>query len=167
MDGSAISGTLSTETVAASNSSVGFPNFLFGCMDNDTSDFGTVDGLAGFGRGFISLPRQLSDSSSYDIFSYCLLPYTAAATATSPLLFGQYYSTANLVYTPMLTYDLTSYFVNMTGISINGADLGIPSTSFEYNSTNGDSGVIFDSGTTLLTFKRNIYTIIQEVNCHI
>jgi hypothetical protein len=51
----------------------------------------------------------------------------------------------------------------MTGISVNGTDVGVPSTAFQYNSTSGDSGVIFDSGTNLFFLKRNTFTKVLKV----
>jgi hypothetical protein len=172
LDGSGIQGTLSTETISLSNatemiSGPHVPDFLFGCMNNDTSGYGYVDGLAGFGRGPISLPRQFSESSSLNVFSYCLVPSTAATTLTSSLVFGVANPNASkLAYTPMLSpnvNDITSYYVNMTGISVNGTDVGVPSTAFQYNSTSGDSGVIFDSGTNLFFLKRNTFTKVLKV----
>jgi hypothetical protein len=172
VDGSGIQGTLSTETISLSNSTEMIspphvPDFLFGCMNNDTSGYGYVDGLAGFGRGPISLPRQFSESSSLNVFSYCLVPSTAATTLTSSLVFGVSNPNASkLAYTPMLSpgvKDITAYYVNMTGISVNGTDVRVPSTAFEYNSTSGDSGVIFDSGTTIFHLKRDVFTKVLKV----
>jgi len=173
-DGSAIAGDISTDTVALSNSDDGVawetPEFLFGCMNNDTVSFGSsdlVDGLVGFGRGPNSLPSQLTQSSVNNVFSYCLVPYTAATTLTSALLLGITSPRAAyglpLVYTPILTNEETFYWVSMTGISINGTDLDIPSSSFQYNATTGGGGVIFDSGTTLLILQQAILTTVVEV----
>ena len=135
VDGSAIAGVLSTETMAVSNSLTGVlresDSFLFGCMNNDTGSFAMVDGLAGFGRGPNSLPSQLTQSTAGNVFSYCLVPYTASTVLTSSMLFGV--SGLAMVHTPVLTYNEYSYWVNMTGISVDGSELGIPSTAICFN----------------------------------
>jgi hypothetical protein len=67
---------MSTETIAFGNTTeggLGISNFIFGCMDNDTASFGTVDGLAGFSRKKNSLPSQLNKFTSSNVFLYCLV----------------------------------------------------------------------------------------------
>lgn len=170
LDGTHVAGDVSTETIALSNVSTGvplqMPGFLFGCMNNDTVSFsstGLVDGIAGFGRGPNSLPSQLAKTSTSNVFSYCLVPYDAATTLTSSLLFGVPNPFPNMVYTPILPIGQTAYWVNMTGISINGTDLGIPSLSFQFNYTTLDGGVIFDSGTTLMFLAPDILAAVVKV----
>lgn len=165
-DQSAIQGVISTETVALSNTLSGVawktPDVLFGCMNNDTGVFGSVDGLVGFGRGPNSLPSQLTQSTANNVFSYCLVPYTAATTLTSALLLGKTFAGA-LVYTPILTYDQSSYGVCMTAINVNGRELDIPSSAFQYNATTRNGGVIFDSGTQFLYLQEGILSTVVEV----
>jgi hypothetical protein len=168
--GSGIAGVLSTETISFSNTTegqLGISNFRFGCMNNDTSSFGTVDGLVGFGRGPLSLPSQLSQLTSFNVFSYCLVPFIDAANLTSPLLFGASNSKGlDLVYTPILSYpDVpTEYWVNLTGISINGTAVRISDASLVHNSTSHFGGTIFDSGTPLTIFTEGIgRTVVQVI----
>ena len=169
--GSAIEGVLSTETIAFGNTTeggVGISNFVFGCMSNDTASFGTFDGIAGFSRRENSLPSQLSKLTSSNVFSYCLVPFLSATTLTSPLLFGASNSHGlRLEYTPLLSIDdtffSTFYMVNMTGISVNGAAVSIPTAPLELNLTSGSGGTFFDSGTTLLQFTTDIYTPFVQV----
>ena len=156
---------MSTETLAFSNTTEGIPNFLFGCMDNDTASFGTVDGLAGFGRGLSSLPNQLSNlTSSFNVFSYCLV--APGSNFTSPLFYGASNSNGlELVYTPILTNNSGAllYWVNMTGISVNGAAVDIPQASLVQDPTTLEGGTIMDSGTTLITLLPDVYTPVVEV----
>ena len=170
--GSHIEGVLSTETIAFSNTTgqgeLGITNFVFSCMDNDTASFGTFDGLAGFSRRENSLPTQLSKLTSYNVFSYCLIPYSLSANLTSPLLFGASDSKGlDLVYTPLLTIPgnpySTFYAVHMTGISVNGTAVRIPKSAVEWNSTAKSGGTIFDSGTSELLFLSAIYTPFVQV----
>jgi hypothetical protein len=162
---------LSTETISFSNTTegeMGISNFIFGCMNNDTASFGTFDGIAGFDRGQNSLPNQLSKLTSSNVFSYCLVPFVSATTLTSPLLFGASNSHGlRLEYTPLLTIDDnlfgTFYTVNMTGISVNGTAVSLPTVPLEWNATARSGGTIFDSGTTYLTFPTDIYTPFVQV----
>lgn len=166
--GSRIAGVLSTETISFSNTTegqLGIADFRFGCMNNDTPTFGAVDGLVGFGRGPLSLPSQLSHLTSSNVFSYCLVRRPASANLTSPLLFGASNSNGlDLVYTPILTYpDFPSfYWVNMTGISINGTAVRLPEASLVHNSTSSHGGTVFDSGTTDTTFTEDIARAVLE-----
>ena len=171
--GSGISGVLSTETISFSNATqgqLGISNILFGCMDNDTATFGTVDGLVGFGRGPFSLPSQLSQLTSVNIFSYCLIPFQDATNLTSTLLFGASNSNGlQLEFTPIVNNPdiLTYYWVNMTGISINGTAVNIPQAPLAWNSTSFAGGTIFDSGTTFTVFSQDIYApVVQVIASH-
>lgn len=170
--GSGIGGLLSTETISFSNNTdsgqLGISNFLFGCMDNDTSSFGTADGLVGMGRGPLSLPSQLSQLTSFNVFSYCLVPYLVSFNLTSPLLFGASNSKGlKLVYTPIVDNPdiITYYWVNMTGISINGTAVKIPKAPLEWNLTTSTGGTIFDSGTSYTIFSNDIWTPVVQVSC--
>ncbi|KAG0620284.1 hypothetical protein M758_4G204200 [Ceratodon purpureus] len=167
--GSGIGGLLSTETISFSNNTdsgqLGISNFLFGCMDNDTSSFGTVDGLVGMGRGPLSLPSQLSQLTSFNVFSYCLVPYLVSFNLTSPLLFGASNSKGlKLVYTPIVDNPdiITYYWVNLTGISINGTAVNIPKAPLEWNLTTATGGTIFDSGTPNTIFSNDIWTPVVQ-----
>jgi hypothetical protein len=169
--GSRYAGVLSTETIAFGNTTegaLGISNFIFGCMDNDTASFGTFDGFAGFSRRQNSLPSQLSKLTSSEVFSYCLVPFFSAVNATSTLLFGASDSNGlQLVYTPLLSFDdvifSTFYAVNMTGISVNGTAVSIPTAPLVFNATEGSGGTIFDSGTSYLSLDETIYTPVVQV----
>jgi len=130
-------------------------------MNNNTHSFGRVDGLVGFNRGVFSLPSQLSALNSVNVFSYCLVPYDVSTTLTSTLIFGVPDTTNNLqlVYTPILNNDY-SYWVNMTGIAINGVDVSV---STESNSSQS-IGTKFDSGTTYIKLSQDIYSVVTQVN---
>jgi hypothetical protein len=69
------------------------------------------------------------------------------------------------VYTPILTYpDFPSfYWINMTGISINGTAVRLPEASLVHNSTSSHGGTVFDSGTTYTTFTEDIARAVLEV----
>ena len=168
--GSFVSGTLSTETIAFSNTTegqLGISNFIFGCMNNDSSTFGESDGYAGFSRGLYSLPSQLSKLTSFNVFSYFLVPIFSS-NLTSSLLFGASNSHGlELVYTPLLDIPDVLYYqfylVNMTGISINKVAVSIPKALLKWNSTSRSGGTIFDSGGSLVTLLPGVFEPVVEV----
>lgn len=135
-------------------------------MNNDTASFGTVDGLVGFGRGHFSLPSQLSQLTSLNVFSYCLVSNFVSPNLTSSLLFGaSNWNGLQLVYTPIVDNPdiLTYYWVNMTGISVNGTAVSIPKAPFEWNSSSSTGGTIFDSGTYFTLFSQDPWTPVVQV----
>ncbi|PTQ43971.1 hypothetical protein MARPO_0022s0075 [Marchantia polymorpha] len=154
-DGSNTTGNLVVDTIHLTSTDgavVDVPNFAFGCSQSSFSDSGlsttNADGIVGLGQGDISFPSQLGASFG-NIFSYCLVPATAVATQTSPLLFGSaaLSNATGIQYTPMLSLTVIPfYYVGLQAISVAGQPLEIPSSVFANNGTHG--GTIFDSGMT-------------------
>lgn len=94
------------------------------------------------------------------MFAFCLVPYTAATTLTSALVFGSRDATnaLGLVYTPLLQGTSPSfYWVGMVGVSVAGVDAGIPTALFA-----STDGVLFDSGTPLTYFAPEIYDPLHQ-----
>lgn len=178
-DNSSTSGDLSRDTITftdSSNTSTQIASFAFGCGTDNKGSFQPADGVVGLGQGSLSLSTQISTLSSYsDMFSYCLVAFTAATSASSYLVFGAPANSTNstasasatnlvLAYTSILTninYP-TYYYVPMTGISVNGADLGLPTATFQLD-INGNGGVILDSGTTLTYLITYAYDQVVQV----
>lgn len=174
-DNSTTSGELSRDTITltdSTNTSTQIANFAFGCGTNNQGSFQPADGIVGLGQGSLSLSTQISTLSTYsDTFSYCLVAFTATTTASSYLDFGAVNSTTsasatNLVldYTSILSNinNPTYYYVPMTGISVNGVDLGLLTAAFQLD-INGNGGVIMDSGTTLTYLITYAYDQVVQV----
>jgi hypothetical protein len=174
-DGSSTEGELAYETFTVTNvdgSTTAIPNVTFGCGHNQTGiSFNGADGVAGMGQGQISLPSQFQNFFP-DIFTYCLVSASSSSsTATvnsSTLLFGSPENTgagiSSLVYTPLLENLIfpTFYYVRMTGISVGGTLLTIPTTNFDI-AVDGTGGVIFDSGTTYTLLPLDAYNAASQV----
>ncbi|XP_042515182.1 aspartyl protease family protein At5g10770-like [Macadamia integrifolia] len=152
-DGSTSQGYFSNDTLTLSSSDV-FSNFEFGCGENTQGLFGTSDGLLGLGRNPISIVSQTSQTYGKN-FSYCL---PSATTSTGFLAFGsQATAPSNTQYTPLLTYSNypSFYFLNMTGIVVNGQSLNISESVFT------TSGTIIDSGTVITRLAPTAFSALK------
>ncbi|KAH7424955.1 hypothetical protein KP509_11G033600 [Ceratopteris richardii] len=132
------------------------PRFIFGCSHSSRApyNFAGAGGIAGFGRGPLSLPSQLNISR----FSYCLGAFNDTTNSPTPLLMGdaailgghgdEIQSTAIV---PHVDYD---YVVQIEAIRVDGRKLAIPTSSLGLNLTGiiststTHAGIVFDSGTT-------------------
>ncbi|XP_002962296.2 aspartic proteinase CDR1 [Selaginella moellendorffii] len=157
--GGATSGLVVTETVSlrtSNTTSSKFSDILVGCSLS-SSGFPNLDGVAGFGRGQVSLITQLSDSIG-NKFSYCLSPLDHP----SPFFYGSAapVHASNAQSTPLLTHDgdETFYFVNLTSVSADGYTISMPHSDLD-----SSVGTIFDSGTTLTFLPLGVYIQVISV----
>ncbi|XP_028768318.1 aspartyl protease family protein At5g10770-like [Neltuma alba] len=139
-DGSTSTGNLANETLTITQTDV-VDNFLFGCGHDNEGLFNGTAGLLGLGRNAISFVQQTSDMF-HRIFSYCI-PSTASEVGY--LTFGGVPASDNIIYTPFssIPQSPSFYALDLTGISLAGSSLSIPSSVFS------SVGVIIDSGTVL------------------
>lgn len=143
-------------------------NFAFGCAHTTLAE--TV-GVAGFGRGVLSFPAQLSSLSPRlgNRFSYCLVSHSFDSEKTrrpSPLIFGRYEDKEKVeerdetefVYTEILNNPKHPYFytVGLNGISVGKKN--IPSPGFlKRVDRKGNGGMVVDSGTTFTMLPKSLY----------
>ncbi|KAL3691264.1 hypothetical protein R1sor_004915 [Riccia sorocarpa] len=166
-DNSTTVGDFASETVWTTDGTgvdVSIPDFLFGCGLQNAGIYEEINGLVGLGRGPLSFPSQIAPYlDNNNKFSYCFVLNTNES-ATSPILFGaNAVPTETISTTPISTLaDLIStfYFVNLNDISVGRSPLSVPSTSFEFNLTSGDGGVLFDSGTTYTNLESVAYQLV-------
>ncbi|XP_043725768.1 aspartyl protease family protein At5g10770-like [Telopea speciosissima] len=154
-DGSYSQGEFVTDTLTLSSSDV-FPNFEFGCGQNNQGLFGTTDGLLGLGRSEISIVSQTAQTYG-KLFSYCL---PSSTSSTGFLAFGSQAGSSSSIasYTPLITNSTypSFYFLNMTGISVGGKDLAISPSVFT------TSGTIIDSGTVITRLAPAAYSPLKS-----
>jgi len=160
-DNSTTKGILAYETLALSSEKL--RRIGFGCSNDNKGTFGGADGIIGFGRGPLSLISQLGPSGA-NKFSYCLVSLGDSSSQTSPLLIGD---SARLKSnrpgtTPLIQSDIipTFYYLNLTGISIGGTLLDIPSSAFDLRD-DGSGGVIIDSGTTVTVLQTKAFRPVR------
>ncbi|KAI3468940.1 hypothetical protein Pfo_025603 [Paulownia fortunei] len=160
-----------TLSIPMSTPSLKLPKFTFGCAH---SALGEPIGVAGFGRGVLSLPAQLASSSPEigNYFSYCLISHSFDATRISkpsPLILGRYekklkneltgsQDVVDYTYTPMLDNPKHSYFycVGLEAVSIGKRRIPAPE-SLRRVDRGGNGGMVVDSGTTFTMLPKKFY----------
>lgn len=131
-----------------------FPNFLFGCGQNNRGLFGGAAGLLGLGRDQISVVSQTAQKYN-KIFSYCL---PSSASSTGHLTFGNGGGVSKAVkFTPLSTISQGSSFygLDLTGISVAGRKLSIAASVFS------TAGTIIDSGTVITRLPPDAYAALR------
>lgn len=143
-------------------------NVAFGCgIINRIHDFAgdahhdnPMSGILGLGRDDpSSFLLQLSDITLLK-FSYCL-PRRVGDEAS--LFFGEEAElkvpAGQIQTTPIVGPSDESYYLNMTGISLNGSILPIDPNLF---TSNGDYGVVIDSGSQYSVFVDAVYQVVRK-----
>lgn len=147
-----ISDTLRLSPSSSSSAPAPFRNFAIGC--SIVSVHQPPSGLAGFGRGAPSVPSQLKVPK----FSYCLLSrrFDDNSAVSGELVLGDAMVPAGkkkttMQYVPLLNNAASKppysvyYYLALTGISVGGKPVNLPSRAFVPSS---GGGAIIDSGTT-------------------
>ncbi|KAF7094377.1 hypothetical protein CFC21_096689 [Triticum aestivum] len=141
------------------------PNLHFGCgMDNKGTFNSNESGIAGFGRGPMSLPSQLKVHR----FSHCLT--TMVEFRTSPVFLGtpddlEAHATGPIQSTPFVPNTggaLSSfYYLSLKGVTIGKTRLPFNESAFALND-DGSGGTIMDSGTSITIFPRAVFRSLRE-----
>lgn len=156
-DGSYTVGDFATETLTLGDSPpVG--NVAIGCGHDNEGLFVGAAGLLALGGGPLSFPSQISAPA----FSYCLVDRDSPASST--LQFGAGDAAATTVTAPLLRSPRsgTFYYVALSGISVGGQALSIPSSAFAMDAASGAGGVIVDSGTAVTRLQSPAYAALRD-----
>ncbi|KAL6902243.1 hypothetical protein ACP4OV_005119 [Aristida adscensionis] len=139
------------------------PGMAFGCgVFNNGVFYSNETGVAGFGRGPLSLPSQLK----VDNFSYCL----TAITESTPSYFllglpANLHSNAHgaVQTTPLIQNPKgpTFYHLSLKGITVGSTRLPIPESTFRLT-TKGKGGTIIDSGTGMTVLPMEVYKLVHD-----
>ncbi|CAM0943157.1 unnamed protein product [Alopecurus aequalis] len=154
-------GTIIEDTFTLGGSAV--PGLRFGCGMNNSGIFTSNEsGIAGFGRGPLSLPSQLNVS----VFSYCLT--TIVEPGSSPVFLGKPENLgANVQSTPFAPSPAgpqgtpSLYYISLHGITV-GATLLPFSVSAFAPKKDGSGGAIVDSGTSITRFPQPVFQSLRE-----
>lgn len=151
-------------------SSLHLQNFTFGCAHTALAE---PTGVAGFGRGILSFPAQLSTLSPHlgNRFSYCLVSHSFDGDRVrrpSPLILGRHdddTTTAGeaveFVYTSMLANPKHPYYycVGLAGITVGKKTLPAPEILKRVDGK-GNGGMVVDSGTTFTMLPESFYNAV-------
>ncbi|XP_020090452.1 aspartyl protease family protein At5g10770-like [Ananas comosus] len=143
-------GYLSRDTLSLGGQT--FPNFVYGCGQDNEGLFGESAGLIGLAKNKLSLLSQLAPKLGYS-FSYCL-----PTTSSSGYLSIGSSSQAQFSYTPMVSnsLDSTLYFLTLTGISVAGRSLAVAPSAYTSAPT------IIDSGTVISRLPSDVYSALSK-----
>lgn len=166
--GGIVVGSLTRDTlwVHGGNSSATseISNFCFGCVG---STYREPIGIAGFGRGRLSLPSQLGFLEKG--FSHCFLAFKYAnnPNITSPLILGDLAVSSKdyLQFTPMLTSPMypNFYYIGLEAITVaNSTFIEVPSSLRAFD-PEGNGGMLIDSGTTYTHLPEPLYSGLLSV----
>ncbi|KAI3409645.1 HIT domain-containing protein [Psidium guajava] len=146
-------------------------NFTFGCAHSALAE---PVGVAGFGRGSLSLPAQLARLSPQlgNRFSYCLVSHSFQPDRVrrpSPLILGRKEKVfsneeAEFAYTEMLDNPKHPYFycVGLEGISVGRKHILAPENLRAVDGR-GNGGMVVDSGTTFTMLPAGLYgSVVAE-----
>uniref|UniRef100_A0A0D3FU34 Peptidase A1 domain-containing protein n=3 Tax=Oryza TaxID=4527 RepID=A0A0D3FU34_9ORYZ len=160
-DGSVTRGELGREVFTFASgtgegSSAAVPGLVFGCGHANRGVFTSNEtGIAGFGRGSLSLPSQLKVGN----FSHCFT--TITGSKTSAVLLGlpaNLYSNGRggaVVQTTPLTHNSrnpTLYYLSLKGITVGSKrQLPVP-----------ESAALIDSGTSITSLPPRTYRVVRD-----
>ncbi|XP_076927117.1 putative aspartyl protease At4g16563 [Bidens hawaiensis] len=161
-----VSGTLTRDTLRVHGSmdpdvTREVSDFKFGCVG---STYREPIGIAGFGKGSLSLPSQLGFIQKG--FSHCFLAFKFAnnPNVSSPLVVGDLAisSKEQMQFTPMLTNPMypNYYYIGLEGISLgtgSGSLFQVPTNLKDFDSS-GNGGMLIDSGTTYTHLPQPFYS---------
>ena len=142
-------------------------NLRFGCGFYNTGIFKSNEsGIAGFGRGPLSLPSQLKVGR----FSHCFT--TIVESKTSPVFLGTPDNLATqatgpiqstpFVQNPASKAPPTLYYLSLKGITVGKTRLPFNASTFALTKGDASSGTIIDSGTGTTTFPEAVYRSIRK-----
>ncbi|CAM0903596.1 unnamed protein product [Alopecurus aequalis] len=153
--------------------SVAVENFAFACAHTALAE---PVGVAGFGRGRLSLPAQLAPGLSGS-FSYCLVAHSFRAdrlAQPSPLILGRDPDATasagridpaetDFVYTPLLHNPKHPYFysVALEAVSVGGTRI-LARPELGYVDSDGGGGMVVDSGTTFTMLPNETHARVAE-----
>ncbi|KAL5217393.1 hypothetical protein ABZP36_018077 [Zizania latifolia] len=167
-DGSLTTGELDLETFtfgagAGASLQTSVPGVAFGCGLNNTGVFTSNEtGIAGFGRGPLSLPSQLKVGS----FSHCFTSITGSKPSTVLLdLPADLYSNGRgpVQTTPLIQNprNPTFYYLLLKGITVGSTRLPVPESEFAPKNGIG-ANTFIDSGTSITSLPPPVYRLVRD-----
>ncbi|GAV62806.1 Asp domain-containing protein [Cephalotus follicularis] len=168
-EGRVVSGILTRDTLRVHGGSPSvtreIPRFCFGCVG---STYREPIGIAGFGKGSLSLPSQLGFLQKG--FSHCFLAFKYAnnPNVSGPLVMGDVTmsSNENRQFTPMLKCSMypNYYYIGLEAITVgnvnNATEVPLSLRGFD---SQGNGGLMIDSGTTYTHLPEPFYSQLLSI----
>ncbi|KAJ0249158.1 Protein ASPARTIC PROTEASE IN GUARD CELL 1 [Hirschfeldia incana] len=155
-DGSFTVGEYATDTVTFGNSGK-VNDVALGCGHDNEGLFTGAAGLLGLGGGALSMTNQINATS----FSYCLVDRDSGNSSSldfNSVQIGDGDATAPLLKNSKID---TFYYVGLSGFSVGGEKVSIPSSVFEVDAK-GAGGVILDCGTAVSRLQKEAYDSLRD-----
>ncbi|KAL9228672.1 hypothetical protein vseg_004225 [Gypsophila vaccaria] len=150
-------------TISAHNTTRTVPHMVFGC-GHDNHDRRKSPGIVGVGNDSVSLIRQLSVS----LFSHYVFANSNHIQGIAYFGPGLNNMTDTGMTTPLLPSEHGVYYLNLTGISIDGSNIDLPPGIFEKSADEtSSSGFIIDSGTTYTTLRAEAFDMLVTGILHV
>ncbi|CAH8363599.1 unnamed protein product [Eruca vesicaria subsp. sativa] len=156
-DGSFTVGEYATDTVTFGDSGK-VNDVALGCGHDNEGLFVGAAGLLGLGGGALSMPNQINATS----FSYCLVDRDSGNSSSldfNSVRIGDGDATAPIVRNSKVK---TFYYLGLSGFSVGGEKVSIPSSVFEVNDATGEGGVIMDCGTAVTRLQTEAYNSLRD-----
>ncbi|XP_022769957.1 aspartyl protease family protein 2-like [Durio zibethinus] len=158
-DGTRVVGIFGNDTVKVrlrGGQKIKVTDVMVGCSETIRGNFHDIDGVLGLGFNQHSFAVKVARKFGHK-FSYCLVDHLSPSSLVNFLVFGEVAASPvpKMQYTELILGILNPYYaVNVSGISINGKMLDIPSNAWDIN---GDGGVIMDSGSSLTYLVKPVF----------
>ncbi|KAK8618439.1 hypothetical protein V6N13_132431 [Hibiscus sabdariffa] len=128
-------------------------NITIGCTEEITSKFNkSLDGEIGLGVEYQSFAGKALRQTNTTSFAYCLVDSWSPINVSGYLVFGRVDQVPNMQETDLLVGHWTwskYYHLNVSGISVDGIMLDIPSDVWLYDPNGRTGGMILDTGSPL------------------
>ncbi|CAN6819878.1 unnamed protein product [Brassica oleracea] len=155
-DGSFTVGEYATDTVTFGDSGK-VNDVALGCGHDNEGLFMGAAGLLGLGGGALSMTNQINATS----FSYCLVDRDSGNSSSldfNSVKIGDGDAMAPLLRNKKID---TFYYVGLSGFSVGGEKVEIPSSVFEVDAA-GAGGVILDCGTAVTRLQTEAYNALRD-----
>ncbi|XP_022727601.1 aspartyl protease family protein 2-like [Durio zibethinus] len=158
-DGTRVVGIFGNDTVKvrlSGGEKIKVTDVMVGCSETIRGNFHDIDGVMGLGFDRYSFAVKAAKQFGHK-FSYCLVDHLSPSNLVNFLVFGEVSISPlpNMQHTELILGIINPYYaVNVSGISVDGKMLDIPSDVWDVR---GDGGVIMDSGASLTFLVKPVF----------
>ncbi|KAK8478528.1 hypothetical protein V6N13_132413 [Hibiscus sabdariffa] len=162
-DDTRLVGTVNNDTVTIrmrGYQKVRLENITIGCTEVIISEFDQLDGQLGLGPERQSFAVKALRQTKTTSFAYCLVDNLSPINVSGYLVFGRVDQVPNMQETDLIVGHWTwskYYHLNVSGISVDGIMLDIPSDVWLYDPNGQTGGMILDTSSPLTWLAAPVY----------